>query len=207
MGLLLVIAFIPLSHAATQTTGSYEMSAWIAGNPSKITSSQYSSMGFAYPIANYTSVLPEYVSMWVISPGNSTVEVESGTGTVFLQSTNFAGSNSTNPTTRFNFTLTTGTYDLIVTISSSSIGKITQDIFSVNIMTPQNYINYEQEKINNAPVTNPVANWQAAGAMAMGVGLVAFIGTILAYNGWNRHREKKGATNALSSFLSPQGEE
>lgn len=205
----MVSMVLPASGAASPgSTGQpVLMTAMLAGNPDKITSNQYSSFGFAYPIANYTSILPEYVSMWVTSPGSSNVEVISpSTGQIYLNQTSFPGTNTTNPYFRVNFTLPGGTYDIQVAISSSQVGKTVYEIFSVDVLSPQSYINYEQQKINNAPNLNPISNWEAAGAVAIGISIVATLGTILSYHGWNRKREKKGATNALSGLLSPGGE-
>lgn len=207
----LAIAAMIVPISAATSPGSNQnfnsMSAMIAGNPDKIASTQYSSYGFAYPIPNYTSILPEYVSMWVISPGPSTVEVQSSTGQVYLNQTSFQGTSVTDPYFRVNFTLPGGIYDIQVSISSSQLGKSTYEIFSVDVLSPQSYINYETQKVNHAPNLNPIPNYVAAGALGSGMLVVAVLGTVIAYHAWNRKREKKGATNALEGLLSPPTEE
>lgn len=137
---------------------SNEMNAYIAGNPYKAPSgSQYSGFGFAYPFANYTSVLPQYDMVFAQSKGVSSINITTSTGSTVLKTTFWNGDNGTGV---FNFTLPTGTYDLVVLISSEYYGQSTTIIYSVQVLTITQYVNYATQHETTQPIGNPLPGWE-----------------------------------------------
>ena len=178
---------IPVSHAASGPE--YGMSAYIAGNPDKVPAGPaYSGFGFAYPYANFTSVLPQFVSMYVQSRGNSTIQVSNGNA--ILLSASFGNhSGGSYVSDVFNTTLPTGSYDLIVTISSSVIGKSRTEIFSIQVVTLTQYINYANAKKGIVIVTNPLPPWEEilVGGLILGITIVLTVKPIRGfYRAWKR---------------------
>lgn len=158
-----------ISNASSSTT---LMSIAIAGNPYKAPAgNSYSGYGYAYDIPNYTSVMPEWDIWSVTSPGNSTLSIVYASGGVIVPLTSFNNSASGN------MTLKTGTYDIIVTISSSELGKSRTIIYAIEVLTLVQYINYANQKKTAAVVVNTLPPWQemVAGAALAGVTIALLV--------------------------------
>ena len=156
-----------ISSAASDTT---LMSIAIAGNPYKAPAgNSYSGYGYAYDFPNYTSIMPEWDIWNVISPGNSTFSIVYASGPVIVPLTSFNNSASGN------MTLKTGMYDIIVTISSSQLGKSRTIIYSIQVLTLVQYINYANQKKTATVVVNPLPPWQEMAAGAAEIGAVILL--------------------------------
>ena len=197
--MLLAMAFVAVSAASAPT---WEMNAYVAGNAAKAPGgSAYSGYGFAYPYANYTSVMPIYDTVFANSRGNSSINITTSSGFVALDTSYWNGDNGTGI---FNFTLPVGTYDLIITISSEYYGTSTRLMYSVEVLTAAQYINYATQKVTPR-VVNHVSNNQAVGSALEGMGFAVLFGTPFAYWGWNRWREGKGAQDATGGWADRFG--
>lgn len=172
------------------------MHAYIAGNPSDTLGAGYQGFGFAYPISNYTSVLPTHDLLYVNSLGNSTAYVEANS-TVVLSLTQVPTGYGV-----YNLTLPQGTYMLYVTISSAYLGKSVTEAFSVNVLSPTMYKTYISSKVTAKAPTPTVSPDASFGMGVATAALTVLLGTPVAYTMWNRHREKKGAVNVLDGILS-----
>ena len=186
---ILIIGGISLSVSHAASGPEYGMSAYIAGNPGKVPAGPaYSGFGFAYPYANFTSVLPQYVSLYVQSRGNSSIQVSEGNA--ILLSESFGNSSQGSYVYDvFNATLPTGTYDLVITISSSVIGKTRTEIFSIQVVTLTQYINYANAKKGTVIVTNPLPPWEEilVGGLILGITIVLTVKPIRGfYRAWKR---------------------
>lgn len=175
--MLLAMAFVAVSAASAPA---WEMNAYVAGNAAKVPGgSAYSGYGFAYPYANYTSVMPIYDTVFANSRGNSSINITTSAGAVALKTSFWNGDNGTGI---FNFTLPTGTYDLIIVISSEYYGKSTTLIYSVQVLTATQYINYANQKITQTTTYNLSPNGTAAG-VASGI-IIAILATWKRWKGF-----------------------
>ena len=183
-------AQVPASSIGTQ-----DMHAYIAGNPSDTLGAGYQGYGFAYPIANYTSVLPQNDLLYVNSLGNSSVYV-TGNGSTIMKLTAVPSGYGV-----FNLSLPLGTYMLTVDISSSFLGKSVTEAFSVTVLSPTMYKTYVSSHVTAKPVTKAVSPIDVFGMVALSMAFAVLLGTPISYSVWNRHRDKKGAVSVLEGFF------
>lgn len=199
--LFITLALLALSSypAYAQAPGVQDMHAYIAGNPSNSLGAGYQGYGFAYPISNYSSVLPVHDLIYVNSLGNSTVYVEANSTVVLTLSQVPSGYGV------FNITLPQGTYMIYVTISSSYLGKSVTEAFSVDVLSPTLYKSYISSKISSTSPAPSVSPLDSFGMGLAAVAITVLLGTPVSYVLWNRHREKKGAVNVLDGIFGLGG--
>lgn len=197
MTLTLTIGLSTLSTAhASNPFGNdpYSINGYVAGNPYKLPSGTgYNGYGSTYPYANYTSVLPQFVTAFIYSPnsssaivfigGNQTVQVQGGVnenGRILF--TNFV---------ELNFTLPTGATTLSIEVSSSALGKTTILTWEVNVLTITDYVTYVQ---NHESLTykNPISNFDAVSAFGSGVAITVLVLLPVSERGWLRYYNGKG---------------
>ena len=196
---LMAMAGMPVhsyAEAPASQIGTQDMHAYIAGNPSDTLGAGYQGYGFAYPIANYTSVLPQHDILYVDSLGDSSVYV-SGNGSTIMRLTPVPSGYGV-----FNITLPLGTYMLTVDISSSFLGKSVVDSFSVNVLSPSMYKKYVSSKVSSKAVIQQIPPIDVFGMVAMSMAAAVLLGTPIFYSAWNRHRDKKGAVSVLDGFFN-----